>query len=482
MTRKQLWNMKYALPRTTFLAIGIAAAGLLITPSVSVAKDTRELAALKTALGAVDIVTADPTVLANAVIQAFTDNPRLKLGNIAGEALKYNTQDPGDELANRIIQEVIEVADRNRVVADAAVRASTQVGANPTNIPDFASFFVAAPADAQTIARLALRSNTAIGAIYGGRALDVNTVAEWVTLANLGLQDTKTKKAAQQIAQFVGDAVQTDTDAANFATGVAGANTKLVQKVAVGVTTSNPTAAGAIISGLLGATVTKEPTVKIAPKIAKAVGLVADVEQVQVMASSLAGAITSKQAVSTVKALVQGISGRDPKATVNGQGALSTINKSDEIGEVIAYFVASLAKNNAAFDAILSDDKKGATLIFNIAKAVFQGAKVRTIRSIAQKSDALQLGLLAKPGNFGASLAFTLTQLVASGDIAQSLVVEFARKIDSKAVNAIGGAKNAAAIQAQFDAGFDPNAAGQGYEDGTAVGSVIDPETDIRNG
>lgn len=486
MTRKQLWNMKSALPRTTFLAIGIAAAGLILTPSASFAKDTKELAALKTALsalgGGTDIVTADPDLLAQAVVNAKTSNAKLKLGNIAGEALKYNTNDPGDEIAAQVIATVVAPADRQVVAADAAVRATTQVGANPTNVPDFESFFVDTNADAQTIARRAVKSNTAIGAIFGGRALDLGTTGELIIAGNLGIQDPKLKKAAQQIAQFVGDAAPGNVEATQFAVGLAAANTTQIQKIAVGVTTSNPTAAGAIIGGLLDNTTTKLGTVKIAPKIAKAVGIVADIEQVQVMASSLAGFISSKQAISTVKALVQGISARDSKVSVNGTGALSLVNKSDEVGEVLAYFVAALAQNNAAFDAILGDSKKGPALLFNIAKAVFQGAKVKAIKSIGQKSDALQAGLFAKAGNFGASLAFTLTQLVASGDLTQDVVNAFAGKIDSKAVNGIGGKKNAAAIQGQFDLGFAADAATKGYEDGTAVGSVVDPETDIRNG
>lgn len=486
MTRKQLWNMKNALPRTTFLAIGIAAAGLLITPSASFAKDTKELAALKTALsalgGGTDIVTANAGLLAQAVIDAKTANAALKLGNIAGEALKYNTNDPGDEIAAKVLAAVIAPADRQVVVADAAVRATTQAGANPTNVPDFSSFFVDTNADAQTIAKRAAKSSTAIGAIFGGRALDLATVGDWVVVGNLGIQDPKLKKAAQQIAQFVGDAVPGDTEAAQFATALSAANTTQIQKIAVGVTTSNPTAAGGIIAGLLGNATTTQGTVKIAPKIAKAVGVVADVEQVQVMASSFGAFVSSKQAVSVVKALVQGISTRNPKSPVNGAGALSTINKSDEIGEVVAYFVAALAHSNANFDAILADAKKGPALIFSIAKAVFQGAKVKAIKTAGQKSDALQQGLLAKAGNFGASLAFTLKQLVVAGDLTQDVVNAFAAKIDSKSVNSIGGAKNAAAIQAQFDAGFAADAATKGFEDGTAVGSVIDPETDIRNG
>lgn len=484
MTRNHLLSMKYALPRRSLLAIGIAAAGLLVTPSVSFARDTKELAALKTALaalgGGTDVAAADPQILANAVAQAAANNLRLRIGNIAGEALKYNTNDPGDEIALKIQEVVAAVVDQNKAAAAAAVRASTQVGANATNVPRFASFFVATNAEATSLAKLAIKSTTAIGAILGGRALDADVGAGLrAGVANAGIQDPKLKKAAQQIAQFVGDTVADDNEAVDFAGTVAIANTTQIQRIAVGVTTSNPNAAGGIIDVLLASAATVELTKKNAPKIAKAVGLVASVEQIQLMSSSFGKVVTTRQAISTVKGLIQGISARNPKVSVDGAGSLSKVNKADEVGEVIAYFVAALAKNNAAFDATFASEKKAAGLIFSIAKTVFVAAKVKAIKSIGQKSDALQAQLLVLAGNFGASLAFTLQQLQLQLDITPAVLEAIKSKLQKSAA-AIGGKRNSVALQAQFNAGFAVGATG--FEDGTAVGSVIDPETDTRNG
>jgi hypothetical protein len=477
--------MKYALPRTTLLAIGIAAAGLFALPTATYAKDTKELTALKAALqtltGSSDVVNATANNLAAAVTKASTDNPKLRIGNIAGEALKYNINDPGDEVAGSIITAVTDPTARNKEAANASVRSTTGVSANGTNVPLFASQFVSSDSEAITLARLATKSSIAIGAIIGGQALDYasnpSDAAE-AALAIAAMGDSKLKKATQQIAQYTSVFV---TNSGAFANALA-TTSKIALKVGTGVAAGNPQEADQIINAMLAGP-QAATVVKTAQKFAKSVGLVADVEQVAFIARTLGGVISSKQVNSTAKALSLAISKR---TTLNGTGDNNIGNKAEEYGEIIGTFIDAIEENpliGPTFDI----PKKAATLVFNVAKTMFKAAKVKTIKSISQTSKDLQNALVAKPGNFAASLAFTLRQMNAAGDISNEVFQAIVAKLTSKSVNAIGGKPFAAAILDGLNKGFagdgvvigDPNQTG--YEDGQNIGPVLDPETDTRN-
>jgi len=472
--------MNYALPRTSFLAIGVAAAGLFATPTASFAADTKELAALKTALGSSDVAGADPQALADAVVAASVANPKLNIGNIAGEALKYNVDDPGDEIAAELQAAVTDPNALSKAAANAAVRASTKTAANAVNVPDFIASLVNSDEDAYVIARQATKSTTAIGAVVGGRALDYvgGTDAAEVTLAQVAFGDKKLKKAVQQISQYTSINVN---DSAAFASSLA--TDSNVQKVATGVAAGNPTDANDIvdtlINGSLGATVVKQSA-----KIAKSVGLVADVEQVSLMAETFGLKVTSKAANSTAKALVQAISGRAQLFGSSDGTTDNTVgNKAEEVGEIVATFIATI-QQNSAIQPTFTDAKKAASLVFKIAKTMYKAAKVKKIKGIQNPND-LQRALLVKDGNFFASLAYTLDQMEAAGRITSDVLAAISDKL-LKSVKSIGGKEFEAQITAALNAGFngsgvvpgDPNS---GFEDGVNIGPVVDPETDTRN-
>jgi hypothetical protein len=482
MTRKQLWNMKHALPRTsfTFLAIGIAAAGFFATPSAFAG--AKEAAAIQTALDAIappgdTIQTATAANLSTATLAAIDDpaNKKLSPTSIAGEALRG----AGDDNFGTVFGSAAfasgstRISDKPKFAGGAAVSASTGKTANPTLVPDFAAQFAATNDEAQTIANFAKKSTTAIGAVLGGRAQEVSA-AERINLANTALVTKQTKKAAQQIAQYVSDPSANDTEAALFAVTVAVANKSFIQKVAVGTTISNPDAADLIIDGLFVSSASAD-ALKIAPKLAKGVGVVADIEQIQLMAISFGGKVSSKQANSTAKALIQGISARDPKSAANGPGELSLVNKADEVGEVAAYFLAALERDNTAVQGTFTNAKSAANLVFKLVKTMFKAAKIKTIKG-TQTSKDLQNQLLALQGNFAASIGFTLANMGLDPAVLQAITDKL-----NKSAKSIAGGANATTLQAQFTAGFTGTPA-NGFESGVDLGNMIDPETDFRNG
>jgi hypothetical protein len=472
--------MKSTLPRTSLLAIGLAAAGYFASPSAFAGP--KEIAAIQAALDAIlppgdTIQTATAQNLSDATIAAI-NNSTLSVTVLAGEALKGTTASNfGDVFGNATFTGSIpRITDKNKFAAGAAVSASTGKTANATQVPTFASHFVTSNETAIALARLATKSNTAIGAILGGRGLQITDETLRLGLGNAGLQDKKLKKAAQQIAQFVGDTVPNDTAAANFATGLASTSPNFLQKVAVGVTTSNPDAADRILDTMLLGTVTQPIVKKLAPKLAKLVGQVADIEQVQLMAITLGGVVTTKQANSTAQGLIKAISLRNPKSPVNGPGELSLVNKADEVGEVAAYFLAAL-KANAAFSTTFSTPKSAASLVFKIVKTMFKSAKNKTIKSISQTSKDLQNQLLVLGGNFASSIGLTLSKLNLPQDVLDAIKAKLA-----SGAKAIAGAANAATLVTQFNNGFSNTPpSGNGFEDGTDLSNMIDPETDFRN-
>jgi hypothetical protein len=469
---------------TPILALGIAVSGFLFSSTDAFAgpKENAAIAA-KLQLSGDTFASATSAELETALRLAILDpiNKKLKPTNLTGEALKsagVNATDAGTVIGAAFKSNPpvgVAGTDLNKFAAGAAVAASTGSGANATNVPDFAAEFVANNTEALTVAKFATKSTTAIGAIIGGRAqdADVNTDVLRAGLANAAIIDKKLKKAVQQISQYVG---ATADNAPAFATAVASANLGSLQKIATGVATSNSTEADAIVDALIAGTATGTQTKKLASKIAKSVGTVADIEQVQLLSVTFGNVVTSKQVKSVAKALVQAISSRKP---ANGTGSLSLTNKADEVGEVVAYFTAAL-KTNTLTSATFNDAKAAGKLVLSIAQTMFKAAKVKTDKKIPQKSTDLQDALVAKPGNFAASLAYTITQMGLSADV----VAEITKQLTGSAAAKIGGAKYKAQLVAQFQLGFaGDGVAGPatGYENGTAVGSVVDPETDTRN-
>jgi hypothetical protein len=465
-------------PRHPFLAIGIAALGLLATPTSSSAADTPELKALKTALAGVAPNAADDTQLANAVAAAIQANPKLRPGRIAGEALKaagVNTTNPGAAIADATDQLGL---DPVKYIADAAVRASTGKAANADFVPDFTAFLLGDGTDniAIAAAKVALKSKStlAAGAIIGGRASDYLTDTAKISFSNTAISQGL-KPAITAIALFGSETVD---DPGAYAVGLATPNVASVLGIAKGVTSSNPDEADDIVDQLLASSAGPK-TRALAPKVAKTVGLAATIEQVQLLSETMGAVVNKKQVKSTAKALVQAISARVP---ADAGAQLSLVNKADEVGEVIAYYVAALKTANTATSGIFTNPQAAAKLVFSIAQTMFKAAKVKTIRSIGQTSVDLKDQLIVKDGNFAASLAYTLTRMGLTPDVLAAIKA----RLTSSAASKIGGARYKAKLIEGFNAGFGDLTGAGGYEDGTGTtpgtGNVVDPETDIRNG
>lgn len=459
--------MNSTRPSKTILVLGIAAAGFFLTPTLSHAKNTPEAIAILTAAGSSNPKTDQLSSLSDSALitatQSVVASPgKLKVGNIIGEALKAGGDSAafGDQLAAAFPT----VSDTDLGLA--ALRASTGAGANPAFIPDFSETYLTASTVAG-VAKVAKKSSTAVGALYGGQSQN----ADPTTTAQAGIGAYPS--AVQQIAQFAGAEAP---DAGDFAEDVA--TTKTLVKVAVGTSTGQPQAAGDVVSTLAANPTLASTVQKSAVSLASGVSKVSDLEQVQKVADTLGSIVTKGQVNGVAKGLAKGIAGR--ASTTSGQNA--NLNKGDEFGEVAAYYIGSLVTNPALASNFTSaaNAKKAAALIVGAAKSLFKSAKVSKKLGYATPTE-LQSLLMTKDGFFGASVAFTLKQLGAASLIDANVLLAINDALKTKA-KTIVGKTNAATFTTQVNNGIAGTVA-SGYEDGSlAPDAITDPETDIRNG
>jgi hypothetical protein len=457
-------------------------AAMLLFGSSQAFAGPKEIAAINAKLAGfgVTIQTASSAQLVQAVKDAIVDPANNKLSDavIAAEALKGAvtsaatiSADLGTALAD--LGFISNLGDKAKFLGAAAVATSTGTGANSDRVVAFAAPFVNSDAEAVAAAKAAVKSGSAVGAIFGGRALDadVDTDAERIALANAGLSDKKIAKlGAQEIARRVGDTVD---NAAAFATSLSALQLKQITKIAPGVAASNPTQGDEIMDSLLSTVSTQATAAKSASKLAGGLALTAATEEAQKIVAEIGERITSglikmKSLNGIAKAAVKSLV-KKPTATGADPIADSAVNVRDEIGELGAYLVNAILAHPD-----FSSTKKATKIVTNLLKTIVKTAKIKTIASF-QSSVA-------------PDVAGSVAQTIFSYNQATPLATGVFDAIKNTLINPktgkkIGGKSLAAAITGALTEGIN-NTGGTKYEDGTLVGQgdITEPETDTRNG
>ena len=517
---------------------------------------TTDVETAKTRIGAAN--TAD---LSAATIAAIGDAANIKLNPaiIAGEALKgagSSAAGIGTKLATDVLANLNNtngtfpkiLSNVQSFTGDAAEIAATgtaknDFAANPTYIPDFAAVIITrasvAPASYNTeallIAQFATKSTTAIGAILGGRTLnaDLDTAQERIDLAKQGLADKKLTKASQQIAQYVGDDVVNDTEAASFALAVVKGNnnaastkdnnTKYIVQIATGTSTSNPAAGSGVVNALFDgvtanlnvATSAISPffsaTVKNSTKLASSVSVVADAEQVQGIAVSLGTRIglTNQEPGSTkvkvvgiaqsevsalAKAHVLGLTNRptirttDPTPTATQMVRNSRANRTDEIGEIGAYLLNAI-KGLPVFQVDSKANRTNAPKLITSSAKVWSDAQF-ALTGNAEKSIVKDAVFQAGVADYASGdIALTLRSLKAKNMINEQIYNAIVAKLQTSS-NSVAGKTLGPTVLAALNAGLTNGMNGSFqasaiYEDGTiaenAFEGITGAETDKRN-
>ena len=482
--------MKKRLP-TSILAFCMAAGGILIPPDAFAGP--KELALLNAKLGPKNLANATADEIAIAVDAAISENltnKKIKIGAIAGEALKGAAdQDAGSAIGGKLAANPAFAGIINTIAADAAVNATTGTGADGSLVPDFIEQIVGDNLQATTIAAAAAKkSKTAIGAIIGGRAQEIATDGGRIDLANQSIANTKLSGGAQSITQYVGNSLTAATSIASFASTLASAKPEFLTSIAPGAVASDPSQARNILDALFTG-VTASAAANSASRLAAGMSLAAGTEQVEQMAESFGlqiGSGTSVKATSInaiAKALIEGIIKRPTYSIAD-----TVANKMDEIGEVGAYLLAG-AINNPDFDKIVRNKGKAASIVTSLIKTIITAAKDKA-------NPTLQIAIAR---DVAGSIALTLKSLGAtpytSSTIYDQIVATLTNPTTARKILGARLAKQTVAgtplgtlvATALADGIGNLNGADGKYEDGTITeddlpGQVVDPVTDIRNG
>jgi len=354
--------------RISALAITAAACTFAILSSeaqAAPAKPTKEYKALDAALRSVagqenlSVENATADQLEAAVRQAITagSNSGLKPGNIAGEALKYGSdEDAGDDIAEALLG---AVAIDSPEIINAIKRTAT--GKDPTVrlVPNFAARVIPDVGDnsfALALAKKVISTKPGAGAVIGGRAQDLASAggAQQAQIEQLEkdalLKTAGISSAAQDIAKWSAAELAADGgDTAAFAANVATVptNIALAQKIAVGAVAGDPLNGGPIVDKVLDADALPKLKSGILP-FAKAAAAVADIEEIAHIAvaigeqiakpSGAKTAILFSKAAGVVKALAGAIVAKATSA--NAQNTVK--NKQDEVAEVAAFMVGHI--------------------------------------------------------------------------------------------------------------------------------------------
>jgi hypothetical protein len=459
-------------------AFGLFATAAFLSSGTTAMAGGAEVKALQAALQGTSLSTATEEQLFEAFKIVIAD-PKFaaKKGIVAGEALKAagpNAESAGAFFAQGLIAEpnLVPAAEINAFIAAAGKAAGSGKGLDVSQIPDLANPFLDDDTEATTVA-LAAKNKPAAGAILGGRAQDL-TDAGKIALANAAIGNKALASAVQDIARYIG--AEAD-DSADFAVAVAVANptnTKNAIKIATGVIAGDPTNAGAITSELFLNTTLRPVLDKGAATYAKAVGTVADIEELVKVANVLGtrvqgGAIKLAKAAALVKTLATAIA---LKPTVDKSGAPILVNrlenKVDEIVEVAAGLLAGVI-GSAEFNSA----KKPAAAVLAILKSAVGAAKTAIAKTLLSKADKAAL-LTRVSADVAGSLVVTLQDesSTLSDPLKQAIRTAL---LDPKATKSLGGTTTLNAITAAYANNDDPR-----FENGYAFGDATDPETDVH--
>jgi hypothetical protein len=469
-----------------------AQAATPIKPTVEYRELQEALTALFGAGASVDNVSADD--LALALTKAITDNPKLKPGNIAGEALKYAGSpaqaDGGVKIARALFDHASTSSDL-LAARDAIKRAGSGKGLNVALVPDFAAEFFpanATEADVIALARLVISSKPGAGAVVGGRAGEL-TLPQQTALTNAALAKTaKLTAATIDILKYV--VAEVDQDALGegntdvFTRDIALTNATLAAKIGTGGVAGDPTNGGNIVDELLTADLPKLKS-GIASFV-KSVGKVADIEEIAKIAlavgEQIGTASTAKPTTTAIKfAAANGVVKSLAKAIVakattdtSTTNPNSGANKEDEIAEVAAGMVAQILNpltiNGVGGGKAQVTVKNAGAKILAIIKSAINATKPKKVQ-------AAHTGIyLETVDDVVGSVAETLGSLrdgADSGLMNDAFFNEIVAYLTRK-VNSVAGKANAGVVSAALEAGYltGPSAI---YEDGTLASGVLPP-------
>lgn len=348
----------------------------------------------------------------------------------------------------------------------------------------------------------AAKTSTAAGAAAAGVASKTSgSVSDRTDIANAAIKAAA--KSVSSISMQIGLQFGTSADRITFAGNVAAANTGKAADVAVGVSMADPTQSDQIVDRIVVLEKVKGAAAKVVEAVARAVD-VEEVAEIVTMVSThftldgkAPGALKASTAVAIAAAAAKAI---------NSKPGVSTANRADEKGEVAASMVGQIALNAGL------DLKTRTKLITGIAQSVIKALSKKETVDI--KNEAADLTFAA---GIAGDIAFTLFKAKALGLSTTDFDTIKAQLL--KDIPKLGGAgygpyKDLAkvlqdgAIKTAMNDAFAGSLANPiKYEDGTRLapttvnpdipayptnpstlppgtrtGSVIDPETDSRNG
>ena len=535
-------NAILTLPKSRLLSsvFGLlASAALFTTVATTHAADPKELVALNAKLAPKTVTSATSTEIANAVKSFATVNPtNLDVGKIAGYALQLagsNALDVGTQIAAAFSGMFPITVGGKPVTQDQfAINAVKTAGSgktpNLTQVPGFtAGLYVdATGALAAGFAIKVKGTKGAAGAAIQGGASQIATEAAKEAFAIDSTNPTSVNgKALSSVVQDVAKGVAAtvaDGNVTAFTNTLVGAGSsfKILLKIIPGIVAGKPTFAGAITQASFtvapyAAQGSASPIVKGAATLAKSIGALADIEQVQKVGAVIAAQIPLlntpgkpttpniklSAATSIISTLAKAIAAKPYATLIGGRGTdpllgvgasdvlVHNSEKADELGELAAYFISALS-TSAEFTATkvaggvtvaASADK----IVAGILKAVIGGAKIATGKVVATiptaptKQDVLDYTKLMAVYVAG-SVALTVSNLPAStaDQIAWKASI-------AAALNKAGFAKslssaNEQAVKDAITLGLTGSTSGR-FENGfdVATGALTDPETNIRN-
>ena len=350
----------------------------------------------------------------------------------------------------------------------------------------------------------AAKTSTAAGAAAAGVASKTSgSVSDRTDIANAAIKAAA--KSVSSISMQIGLQFGTSADRITFAGNVAAANTGKAADVAVGVSMADPTQSDQIVDRIVVLEKVKGAAAKVVEAVARAVD-VEEVAEIVTMVSThftLDGKAAGKLKASTATAIALAAA-----KAINSKPGVKTTNRADELGEVAASMVGQLALNTGL------DLKTRTKLITGIAQSVIKALSKKETVDI--KNEAADLTFAA---GIAGDIAFTLFKAKAQGLSTVDFDAIKAQLL--KDIPKLGGAgygpykdlakvlQDGAIKTAMNDAFAGSLANPLKYEDGTRAastskvdpditaypsaypstlppatktGSVIDPETDSRNG
>jgi hypothetical protein len=380
-----------------------------------------------------------------------------------------------------------------------------------TLVPDFAAVIVSSNEQAIQLSKLVLATKPGAGAVIGGRASELATVADQETLTNQALIKTAGITAATtDILKYV--VMQVDrkpaSDTAVFtrdiAMGNGSANIPLAAKIGTGGVAGDPTNGGNIVNTLLNE-VSLAKLKSGAASFIKSVAKVADIEEISRIAAAVGNQISvvspTNSATTAIKvSAANGIVKSLAKAIIAKATTTNDIadvnswdNKEDEVAEVAAYMVGKILNPltiqgtpGGKPQLTIKNAKSKIFAIVMSAVNATKGAKIAASAPTIYNETAVDVA---------GSVAETLSSLRFNNPTIASEFFDTIKAFLIQKAAVIGGKANAALVTAAINDAYEqtgPSLVDIHFEDGTknsafpvegplVAGALPDrDETDVR--